>query len=94
MLTLRYDPTLTNILPRLTWNDFIPKDDEPSIDFIEKSLLNYINEKIPSGTKTLSLALSGGIDSTLVLALVRKVFPDMKINAISTKFSESKYEST
>lgn len=89
MLTLRYDPTLTNILPRLTWNDFIPKDDEPSIDFIEKSLFNYINEKIPSGAKILSLALSGGIDSTLVLALVRKVFPDMKINAISIKFSES-----
>ena len=89
MLTLRYDPTLTNILPKLTWKNFIPKDDPPSIDFIEKSLFSYINEKIPSGTKTISLALSGGIDSTLVLALIRKIFPEIKINAISIKFTES-----
>ncbi|HXX06038.1 MAG TPA: asparagine synthase C-terminal domain-containing protein, partial [Candidatus Bathyarchaeia archaeon] len=44
-------------------------------------------------TKRVSIALSGGIDSTLMLALLRKTFPDITIDAISIKFAESIDES-
>ena len=37
----------------------------------------------------LSIALSGGVDSSLSLALFRKLNPEKKIHAISLKFSES-----
>ena len=37
----------------------------------------------------IAISLSGGIDSTLVLGVLRKVFPEMKIHAISIKFADS-----
>ena len=39
--------------------------------------------------KKISIALSGGVDSTLVLSLIRKVNPDIDIKAISIKFANS-----
>ena len=40
-------------------------------------------------TKKISIALSGGVDSTLVLAMIRKMFPDIEIEALSIKFADS-----
>ena len=48
-----------------------------------KKKLNYINEQ------EISIALSGGVDSALMLSLLRKTKPDVKINAISIKFANS-----
>ena len=39
--------------------------------------------------KDISIALSGGVDSTLILSLLRKTNPDPKINAVSIKFANS-----
>ncbi len=90
ILTLRYDPSQNPLLPQLTWKDFIPKNDEISLDFIEKSIENYILKKIPqSDVKRISLALSGGIDSSLILASLKKTIPELEIDAISIKFADS-----
>ena len=87
ILTLRYDPLQNTTLPVLKANDFIPSKNY-DLDFIENNLKNSIQTKLGSANN-LTISLSGGIDSTLVLGLIRKTLPDLKINAISIKFSDS-----
>ncbi|MBC8502547.1 MAG: asparagine synthase [Nitrosopumilus sp.] len=90
ILTLRYHPTHNSLLPKITWEDFVQKKDEFSLDFIEKSAENYILQKIPQpDVKRISLALSGGVDSSLVLAFIKKTMPEIEIDAISIKFADS-----
>lgn len=94
ILTLRYDPTQNSSLPILTWKDFVPTENV-SIEFIEKTMEDYIREKIEDlNIKKIALALSGGIDSTLVLTVLQKKFPDINVETISIKFAESLDEST
>ena len=87
ILTLRYDPTQKTTLPVLKPNDFISTKNY-DLNFIENNLKNSIETTLNS-TKNLTISLSGGIDSTLVLGLIRKTLPDLNINAISIKFSDS-----
>jgi asparagine synthase (glutamine-hydrolysing) len=87
ILTLRYDPLQHTKLPILNSKDFIDLKNY-DLNFIENNLKNSIQTKLESA-KTITISLSGGIDSTLVLALIRKTLPDLKINAISIKFSNS-----
>jgi asparagine synthase (glutamine-hydrolysing) len=74
-------------LPILKPNDFKPLKNY-DLNCIENNLKNSIETTLNS-TKNLTISLSGGIDSTLVLALIRKSFPDLKINVISIKFFNS-----
>ena len=87
ILTLRYDPLQNTTLPILNSKDFVDLKNY-DLSFIENNLKNLIQTKLES-TKSITISLSGGIDSTLVLALIRKTLPDLKINAISIKFSNS-----
>ena len=87
ILTLRYDPLQKSTLPILKSNDFIPSK-KYDLNLIENNLKDSLTISLESA-KNLTISLSGGIDSTLVLALIRKSFPDLKINAISIKFSNS-----
>ena len=87
ILTLRYDPLQKTTLPVLKTNDFISSKNY-DLDFIENNLKNSIQTTLGSANN-LTISLSGGIDSTLVLGLIRKTLPDLKINAISIKFSDS-----
>jgi asparagine synthase (glutamine-hydrolysing) len=90
ILTLRYDPSITPNLPKKTWKDFVTTNEIPSTNFIEMQIENEIKQKLNSlKSKKLSIALSGGVDSTLVLALLRKTNPDLDIDAISIKFANS-----
>ena len=90
ILTLRYDPSHNPLLPQITWNDFFPKNSELSLEYIEKLIEDYILEKInPNQVKTISLALSGGVDSSLVLGFIRKTLPELTIHGISIKFANS-----
>lgn len=43
--------------------------------------------------KTVSIALSSGIDSTLAAAVFRKVFPNAKARALCMSFADSVDES-
>tara|TARA_B110000438_G_C15800844_1_gene645088 strand:- start:936 stop:2153 length:1218 start_codon:yes stop_codon:yes gene_type:complete len=90
ILTLRYDPSIKPILPKKSWNDFKSVNEKVNLDLIENSLINNISEKLNSlKPKKISIALSGGVDSTLILALIRKTNPDIEIDAISIKFANS-----
>jgi len=94
ILTLRYDTTLIPKLQKLSWKDFVSKNDQVSLDIIEKLITDEITTKINPEKSKISLALSGGVDSTLVLALIRKQFPKIPIETISIKFADSIDESS
>ena len=90
ILTLRYDPSISPNLPKKTWNDFQSIDKSVNIDLIEKLIVNNISKKLESlNAKKLCIALSGGVDSTLILSLIRKSNPDISIDTISIKFANS-----
>lgn len=87
ILTLRYDPTNEIQLDRFSPKNFEIIYDKLDIEKIESIITKTIQEKITE--KNVVVALSGGVDSVLVLALLRKIFPDIKIDAISVKFIDS-----
>ena len=89
ILTLRYDPTQTSLLPKYDSNNFSNSSEIPNLEKIENLIIENIRTKIPSDVDSISIALSGGVDSTLVLAIIRKAFPNLEINAISVKFKNS-----
>ena len=90
ILTLRYDPSISPNLPKKTWKDFETIDNMASPKIIEKLICDSIEKKLDNfDGKKISIALSGGVDSTLVLSLIRKINPDIDIQAISIKFADS-----
>ena len=90
ILTLRYDTSITPNLPRKTWNDFKPLTGKPSVELIEKSITKTLRKQLDiSSVKKICIALSGGIDSTLILTLIKKTVPDIQVDAISIKFANS-----
>ena len=90
ILTLRYDSSIVPNLPKKTWIDFKPNNIIPNTDVIEDLILKDISKNLESlNPKKLCIALSGGVDSTLILSLIRKSNPDIEIEAISIKFANS-----
>ena len=94
ILTLRYNPTKKSKFTKKNWKDFVEKPIITSPEVIENLICSNIHRTIKnsSNTKT-SIALSSGVDSTLVFALLKKTCPDVKINAISIRFENSVDES-
>jgi len=94
ILTLRYAKKLHSPLTKLSWKDFKLDNLKPSILEIENLIQNNIRGSISDpDPKSISVALSGGIDSSLVLALLKKTLPESKIKTFSIKFSNSVDES-
>ena len=94
ILTLRYKPTKNSLIPKKTWKDFVEKPYDTSSQIIENLICSNIDVAIKNSTHTkTSIALSSGVDSTLVLALLKKTCPDVKVNAISIRFEDSVDES-
>ena len=89
ILALRYDTSQTSGLSKLKSSDFIPSENKPSLELIESLIKKSIENKIHPDTEKISIALSGGIDSTLVLSIMKKYFPKIEINAFSVQFSNS-----
>lgn len=89
VLTLRYDNTQQPIIRKLGWDDFTDKR-AISIPLIEKSIKNSIKNSVGnSDPEKISISLSGGIDSSLVLLFLKQVFPNSTIRSISVKFTDS-----
>ena len=87
ILSLRYYSSLDIGRKKYTVKDFEPKNSPNHLEYIENLILNTIKNEIRGGK--ISVALSGGVDSTLVIALLRKALPDIQIEAISVKFADS-----
>ncbi len=81
---------MNSLSPKLLPEHFNEKQDNSNPEeFIEKSITNKISQEIGMNTHKIGIALSSGIDSTLVLALLRKEYPSNEIESVSVKFSES-----
>lgn len=93
ILTLRYDPSSCTSLPKLGWGDFVERKYDGADDFVEDTIKSNIADSIGGSKKRVSLALSSGVDSTLVLLLLRQVSPKIPVTALSVKFADSVDES-
>jgi len=89
ILTLRYSTNLETSSQKLVPEDFETKQIINPENVIEQSIRKSISTELDSNYKKIGISLSSGIDSTLVLALLRKEFPSTDIESISVKFSES-----
>lgn len=94
MLTLRYDPTLEikTLVPTVVPDQvkIRRRKTYPSSKEIEKALRQIINNNISKfEPKTISLALSSGVDSNLMLSLIRDEYPKLDIKCISVSFDET-----
>jgi len=91
---LRYDPTIDigSPIPKLVPDQVKVKRNGtyPSSKDIENKLRNIISTAISKhNPKTISLALSTGVDSNLMLALLRDEYPRLNIKCISVSFDEA-----
>lgn len=93
ILTLRYNPTKNSLIPKKPWKDFVEKPVLNPVDFVEDSIKSNIEHSIKNPKTKVAVALSSGVDSTLVLALLKKTYSAIPISAISVKFAESIDES-
>lgn len=87
ILTLRYSPRSEMTLPNIKVNEVtssaqnVRKNIEKKI---KANITKFFDLKKPN---RISLALSGGVDSVLMLVLIRELFPDLKIQCLSFGFS-------
>jgi asparagine synthase (glutamine-hydrolysing) len=90
ILTLRYSTEIKSKIPKLSWQDFVGREQNISADQVEKIITDYVKDNIENSTRNkITLALSSGIDSTLVLSSLIKSVPNVKIETLSIKFAES-----
>jgi asparagine synthase (glutamine-hydrolysing) len=92
MLTLRYDPTIEikSPIPQIDISQIKNRSSMyPSPEDIERELRAIIRENISRiDPERISLALSTGVDSNLMLSLIRDEYPKLEIKCISVSFDE------
>lgn len=95
ILTLRYNSTSAAQIEKKTWRDFAQRTVQENVsEHVENLITVNLAKSIKNSNKTkAAIALSSGVDSTLVLSLLKQTCPDVKVNAISIKFANSVDES-
>ena len=93
MMTLRYDPRIISVSKKMTSDNFLSDTNDPSGKKTEKLLKDSFITKFGSNTTSKCVSLSSGIDSSLSLAILRDLYPKIKITAICGVFDESNDES-
>ncbi len=95
ILTLRYYPSNSKLLPELSWKKLIQKNDNQYVEKVEtelkKNISNFVEQKNP---QKIVVALSGGVDSILSLIILKELYPDLEIIVISFGFDENDYDVT
>ncbi len=94
-MTLRYAPTEKSILSGLEEQNFVEKEiSKNPVQYVEESLIQTISTEMEKLNEKIAISLSSGVDSTLVLSILRKLYPDTEIESISVKFADSIDESS
>ena len=93
ILSMRYNPLDSTTFPYALKTDFKNSISDETGKITEKILKQSIIRKIPDDGKTITISLSSGIDSSLLLGLLRKTFPQRKIVAICGVFQNGYDES-
>ena len=88
ILTLRYDLTSVSPLPKLTWNDFTESSISNPEQTVEDIISNYYHKNLRN-KDNVGIALSSGIDSTLLLTLLKENMPKIHVESFSIRFSDS-----
>lgn len=95
VLTLRYNPLLAPVLPAVAPRDMRPavhpSSSPEAIERLATATLHDVLDATPDAR--VAVSLSGGVDSTLVLGLIRKHFPSLNVTAISVRFGDG-YDET
>lgn len=86
ILSIRYDPNDKPSRNFISWKDLRTSNSDLLGKKTENLLEKSIKNQFGNNDEPLSVSLSGGIDSTLCLALLRKVFPNRKLIAICGVF--------
>ena len=88
ILTLRYDLTYDPPLSKLTWNDFTEISSSKPEKTVEEIISNSYSESLGK-KENVGIALSSGVDSTLLLTLLKKKYPKIHVDSFSIRFSNS-----
>lgn len=89
-LTIRYNPEEQPVSSQLNWKKISETINDPNGIKTEKLLKKSIKNRFEN-VDNIVISLSGGIDSTVSLALLRESFPKKKIIAITGVF-EGQYD--
>jgi asparagine synthase (glutamine-hydrolysing) len=86
ILTLRYNPGRKPMHKPLAAADFVPV----RVDNLQERILAIIKADLEKlRARRASVLLSGGVDSVLTLAMLRKFRPDIKMSCVSMGFGDS-----
>jgi asparagine synthase (glutamine-hydrolysing) len=96
LLTLRYDPAsgVTRDIRNISYKKILQLRQSadiiiPTSKDIENAIRQLINKKIEEHqAKQISVTTSGGIDSHVILALIRKEFPNINIECLTVSFDD------
>lgn len=91
VLTLRYYPRDGSPLTRMSWPDFI------EFEGIEKCFEQVLEIAIRTTVESMrprkiGMGISGGVDSTTVLAVTRKLYPDIPVDTFYISFGDDETE--
>ena len=88
ILTLRYDFTASASIPKLKWNDFSQNKIINPEKSTQEIISNYYIDNLEKKSR-IGISLSSGVDSTLLLAILKQTIPDLEVNSFSIRFSDS-----
>lgn len=91
ILTLRYDPEEKGPIEPKRWTDYTPTESDPQGKQIEARLGLAIRRKLQDYSE-IAISLSSGVDSSLVLALIRKYFPKEKLKILALHYTGTNNE--
>lgn len=86
ILSIRYNPLEKPPIKPTKWQDFTNDVYDKNGTTLQKLLVKSIRDKL-SNEKSIAISLSGGIDSTLCLGLIRHAFPEKKIIGVCGVFA-------
>jgi len=96
LLTLRYDPNIanSNVIRDITYQEIINHRQSsgpiPSAIEIENAIRKTIKKKIEElQPNRIAVAISAGVDSNVILSLIRKEFPNIEIDCLTVSFDDN-----